>query len=254
MGRLTGSGSSIWLVASPLINSALASGLRPSARTATPAGSTQLSSRVGRWPPLNSNGGQRLGSSAHLVGRLAADQLSTRLRASPFSSNGHACGINSALVSRRPLAAAQLERRAASRLLSSFGWSPRRSRRLRLLGSVSAPQLIWLVASPLSSPAAPRQRLGSSAHLVGRLAALVACGSSAASRLLSSFGWSPRRSRRLRLLGSVSAPQLIWLVASPLSSPAAPRQRLGSSAHLVGRLAALVACGSSAASRLLSSF
>src|SRR5881409_3544077 len=62
MGRLTGSGSSIWLVASPLINSALASALRPSARIATPAGSTQLSSRVGRWPPLTSNGGQRLGS------------------------------------------------------------------------------------------------------------------------------------------------------------------------------------------------
>src|SRR5713101_5491780 len=48
--------------------------------------------------------------------RLAAVPLSSHLTASPFSSNCHACGINSALVSRRPMAAPHLERRAASRL------------------------------------------------------------------------------------------------------------------------------------------
>src|SRR5713101_394019 len=51
-------------LASPLIHSALASRLRPSARIATPAGSTQPSARVGEAPPLASNSGQRLGSSS----------------------------------------------------------------------------------------------------------------------------------------------------------------------------------------------
>src|SRR5712691_7065259 len=48
--------------------------------------------------------------------RLAGDLLSPRFRASPFSSNCHACGINPALASRRPETAAQLEQRAPSRL------------------------------------------------------------------------------------------------------------------------------------------
>src|SRR5713226_4176677 len=66
---------------------------------------------------------------------LAADPLSSRLRASPFSSNCHACRINSAFVSwLRPST--------------------------RTSGSVSA-RTVSALTSPLSSPAARRQRLGS---------------------------------------------------------------------------------------------
>src|SRR5437667_398874 len=56
-------------------------------------------------------------SLVHLFSpRLIADQLSSRLRASPFSSNGHAYGIYPALVSRRPQAVAQLEQPGALQL------------------------------------------------------------------------------------------------------------------------------------------
>src|SRR5439155_4307821 len=48
--------------------------------------------------------------------RLAADPLSPRLRATPFGSNCHACGIDPTLASRRPGAVVQLEERAASQL------------------------------------------------------------------------------------------------------------------------------------------
>ncbi len=59
-------------LASPLIHSALASGLRPSTRTATPAGSTQLSSRGGR---STRNAGQRLGSRIRLAAGETPEQV-----------------------------------------------------------------------------------------------------------------------------------------------------------------------------------
>src|SRR5713226_1123439 len=92
-------------LASPLINSALASGLCHLAQTATPAGSTQPSSRAGLWPSLNSNRGQRLGSNNPLSSRLGALL---------------ACGSS-----------------AAPQLEQSTQLSPRRSPRLRLLASAS---------------------------------------------------------------------------------------------------------------------
>src|SRR6266849_1837982 len=70
----------------------------------------------------------RLRASLFSSNSHAADLLGPRLRASPFSSKCHACGINPALASRRPWAAALLELRAASRLeehLSTSQLSPR---------------------------------------------------------------------------------------------------------------------------------
>src|SRR5713226_8187749 len=117
---------------------------------------------------------------SYLSPRLAADPPSPRLRASPFSSN---CGLRYQLGSR--LAPPALNSNGGQRLSSNYCLSP-------------------------------------------RLAALVASGSSAASQLELLSQPSPRRSRRLRLLGSVSARTTVSALASPLSSPPAPRQRLSS--------------------------
>src|SRR5713226_2299958 len=179
-------------LASPLINSALASGLCHLAQTATPAGSTQPSSRAGLWPSLNSNRGQRLGSNNPLSSRLGALL---------------ACGSS-----------------PAPQLEQSTQLSPRRSPRLRLLASASARTIHSALASALSSPAAPRQRLSSNNPLSSRLGALLACGSSPAPQLEQSTQLSPRRSPRLRLLASASARTIHSALASALSSPAAPRQ------------------------------
>src|SRR2546422_10846197 len=106
------------------ILSALASRLRPSARNATPAGSTQPSPR----------------------------------------------GV-----------AAQLEERAAPQL-DPIHHSPRRARRLRLLGRASA-RTNSALASSRSSPAAPRPRLSSNCEALPELPRGQACPFRQASEL-----------------------------------------------------------------------
>src|SRR5713101_3061261 len=86
----------------------------------------------------------------------------------------------------------RLRDRPSPRLAPASG---RRS--TRTAGSVSARTIHSALASALSSPAAPRQRLSSNDPLSSRLGALLACGSSAASQLERSTQLSPRRSPRL---------------------------------------------------------
>src|SRR3989442_331174 len=88
-------------------------------------------------------------------------------------------------------------------------------------------QIYSALASPVSSPAARRHRLGSEPPLSSRLAGLLACGSSAPSPLPPPL-----------------LPRLAGLLACGSSAPSRLEPPLSS------RLAGLLACGSSAPSRL----